>query len=75
MLRAPCFDTDKRNRKKIELWVRRLRASRIANARAFQPVKDFGNQDVGALERGIAVRAVVSEKAGDIRWHKKSQEP
>lgn len=76
MLQAPCFDTDKRNRKQIEPWVRRLRASRIANARAFQPVEDSGNQDVGALERGrIAVRAVVSEKAGDIRWHKKSREP
>jgi hypothetical protein len=28
MLQAPCFDTDKRNRKKIEHWVRRLRTWR-----------------------------------------------
>lgn len=28
MLQAPCFDTDKRNREKIEPWVRRLRAWR-----------------------------------------------
>lgn len=75
MLQAPCFDTDKRNRKKIEPWVGRLRASRITNAPALQLVKDSSNQDVRELGRGIAVKAVVSEKGGDICWHRKSQEP
>lgn len=47
MLQAPCFDTDKRNREKIEPWVGRLRASRKGNAHAFQPVKASSNQDMG----------------------------
>lgn len=63
MLQAPCFDTDKRNREKIEPWVGRQRASRKGNSHAFQPVKASSNLDVRESGRGtVPVRTVVSDK-------------
>lgn len=63
MLQAPSFDTDKRNREKIEPWVGRQRASRKGNSHAFQPVKASSNLDVRESGRGrVPVRTVVSDK-------------
>jgi hypothetical protein len=51
MLQAPCFDTDKRNREKIEPWVRGLSGWRKATLMHFnQPC----SQPPGCRKRELA---------------------